>query len=108
MLSSSWESFYARWLDSEPSVVSWTYEAMSIDLPDGKTYLTDFIWEDVDGQVYVIEVKPRRKVERNVDGAQVKLEALTDFCAMMTEETDRLWVGMLVDEDSLEAIGFTL
>jgi hypothetical protein len=107
VLSSSWESFYARWLDSNAEVVSWTYEAMSLDLPNGKTYLTDFIWEDVDGNVYMIEVKPRRKVENNVDGAQVKLEALTDFCAMMTEQTDRLWVGMLVDEDALEAIGFT-
>jgi hypothetical protein len=107
-LSSSWESFYVRWLDSNQDVVAWTYEAISIELENGKTYLTDFIYEDRDGTILIVEIKPRRKLERNVHGAQDKLDALIDYCALMTKETGRLWIGVLVDENSLEAIGFTL
>lgn len=78
-LSSSWESVMARWLDLRPEVLAWSYECMKLTLRDGSSYLVDFVFTTANGTT-IAEVKPARKIERNVDRAREKVDALMEYC----------------------------
>lgn len=48
---------------------------------DHVPYLPDFLWEDIDGRMHYVEVKPERKLQRNVDGCRYKWDMLQAYCA---------------------------
>ena len=75
---SSWEQKYMLFLDSDPNVVSWTYEKLVIEYVSNKQtkkirkYYPDFYVEFTDGTRKVIEIKQKRKLEQ----ANVKKKTL--------------------------------
>jgi hypothetical protein len=81
---SGWELAYMLWLDAEPTVVSYAYEALKIpyvsNVRTGKTrnYLPDLLVNYVDGTQRLVEIKQARKVmQANV---QKKTKAAQIWC----------------------------
>ena len=72
-------------LDSDPAVVSWTYEQTVIEYISNirtkkiRKYYPDFCITYSDGHVEVVEVKPKRKLEQAV--VKKKAEAARLWCA---------------------------
>lgn len=102
VLSSSWESTFARWLDHMPKITSWTYEPFSIPLSNGSPYLIDFMFVTQSGDIFLVEVKPMRKIAKNVNRASEKWEALQSYC------TDHNLIPYLVTEHELKVIAAML
>jgi hypothetical protein len=66
---SSWEDAFCRWADHSKGIKSWVSEEIPIkyqdpinpiknNKPHFKTYWPDFVIETVNGEIYLIEVKP--------------------------------------------------
>lgn len=72
-------------LDSDPRVVDWLYEALSIEYVSNKRtgkirrYFPDFVVRYSDGSVEIVEVKPSRKVGKAVNVK--KAEAARTWCS---------------------------
>lgn len=81
---SGWELKYLVWLDSDPNVIDFGYEALKIpyvsNLRTGKlrNYLPDFFVKYFDGTSQVVEIKPKRKVMQAT--VQKKLKAAEGWC----------------------------
>lgn len=63
---SSWELFFMKWLDLNPSIVEWGSENVVIEYihpltNEKKRYYTDFYFADKNGNKYIIEVKPEKQ-----------------------------------------------
>lgn len=63
---SSWELFFMKWLDFNPSVKEWGSENVVIDYihpltGDKKRYYTDFYFCDKNNNKYIIEIKPEKQ-----------------------------------------------
>lgn len=73
-----------QWLDVEPSVASYAYEAVSIPYVSNvrsgrlRRYLPDFVVEFTDGRRALVEVKPSKRLNRPV--VKKKLEAAREWC----------------------------
>ena len=65
---SGWELTYAKLLDNDPNVKSYSYESIVIPYMSNKTthkvrrYFPDFFITYVDGSRVLVEIKPRRKL----------------------------------------------
>lgn len=65
---SSWESWFMKWLDTNPQVVKWNSEEVVIPYfseADGKKrrYFMDFWFRTKDGKEFFIEVKPKKETQ---------------------------------------------
>ncbi|WKC55851.1 hypothetical protein R31_131 [Klebsiella phage R3_1] len=63
---SSWEKFFMSYLDRNPKVVKWASEETVIPYfcnAEGKKrrYFMDFWFQDINGQQFFIEVKPKKE-----------------------------------------------
>ena len=66
---SLWERNVMKWLDTNPNIIEWGSEEMSINYEHpvrGGTarYFPDFIFKHKDGSVKVVEVKPFKKTKQ--------------------------------------------
>lgn len=81
---SGWELSYLQWLDLNPLVSAYTYEPFKIpyvsNVKTGKTrgYIPDVLIELVDGDKFLVEIKPARKVMQAT--VQKKLTAGKLWC----------------------------
>jgi hypothetical protein len=66
---SSWEEAFCKWADYAQSIVSWASEEITVRYQDPikpivkgkphfKTYWPDFVIETINGDIFLIEVKP--------------------------------------------------
>lgn len=113
---SSWELRVMSRLDTDPNVVSWASEEVTIRYLDPSTkkwrrYFPDFLVKYADGKVRMIEVKPASQQERPIKGRkkqerflaeaatyltnQAKWEAARAFCA------DKGWEFVVLNEHDL-------
>lgn len=82
---SSWEFKYMIHLDSDPTVVSWTYEQTIIEyLSNVRTkkmrrYYPDFYVKYEDGHEEIVEVKPKRKLQQAI--IKKKTAAAQQWCS---------------------------
>lgn len=69
---SSWEEAFCRWADHAQSIVSWASEEITVRYQDPivpimkgkphfKTYWPDFVIETIQGEIFLIEVKPHKQ-----------------------------------------------
>ena len=83
---SGWEKKYMDHLDSDPSVLTWSYEKLAIDyVSNQKTkkvrkYYPDFQVEYKDGRKFVIEIKPSRKLQQST--VIKKIRAAKEWCTL--------------------------
>jgi len=81
---SGWESKYMVYLDSNPDVVTWSYEKLVIEYVSNKKskkkrkYYPDFQVEYKDGKKVVIEIKPSRKLQQST--VIKKIKAAIEWC----------------------------
>jgi hypothetical protein len=82
---SGWECKYMIYLDSNPDVVSWSYEKLAIEYISNKKsqkkrkYYPDFQVEYNDGKKVVVEIKPSRKLQQTT--VIKKIKAAIEWCA---------------------------
>jgi len=81
---SGWELKYMVYLDSNPDVVSWSYEKVVIEyISNQKTkkirkYYPDFEVEYIDGKKIIVEIKPSRKLQKAT--IVKKIRAAKEWC----------------------------
>ena len=81
---SGWEHKYMVHLDSDPAVVSWTYEQTVIEYVSNirtkkiRRYYPDFYVKYQDEREEILEVKPKRKLEQLT--VKKKSEAAKSWC----------------------------
>lgn len=121
---SSWEVMVCKWLDTSPSILSWSSEDIAIKYQDPvnpidskgrpkfRTYYPDFLVETVKGEVFIIEVKPLKetvppKLSNNKSRKtlltekrtwlvnQAKWRSATNYCAK------RGWGFRIITEEQL-------
>ena len=102
---SGWEEKVMHHLDSDPTVVSWTYEQTVIEYVSNirtkkvRRYYPDFYVKYSDGREEVLEVKPKRKLDQLT--VRKKAEAARSWCASrgmtyrMLTETELKELGLL-------------
>jgi len=102
---SSWEEKYMLYLDSNPSVVSWTYEQTVIEYVSNirtkkvRRYYPDFYVKYLDGKEEIVEVKPKRKLEQAI--VKKKAEAARNWCLskgmsyLILTETELKHLGLI-------------
>ena len=82
---SGWEEKYMSHLDTDPTVVDWTYEQTIIEYVSNirtnkvRRYYPDFYIVYSDGHHEVVEIKPRRKLEHRT--VKKKTAAAVEWCA---------------------------
>jgi hypothetical protein len=98
---SGWEKTVCEYLDNDPLVVGYTYEAVEIHYTSGPTtkrirkYLPDFMVWYTDGKVKMVEVK-RQNLLTNVR-VQRKAEAAKIWCASQSPQvTYEFWTDKIV------------
>ena len=100
---SSWELTTIRHLNSNPNVTSVRYESVVIPYDfDGmqKNYVPDFLVENLQGETYLVEVKPKKFLLTDPK-TQAKIEAAKVYC------TTHGWSLVLITEAELKD-GFPL
>ncbi len=91
------------YLDSNPEVKSWTYEATVIEYISNlrtkkvRRYYPDFYVKYQDGREEIIEIKPKRKLEQAV--IKKKSEAAKQWCC------DHRMTYRIITEIELKDIG---
>lgn len=81
---SGWELAYMQFLDTDPDTVGYRYEDVSIPYLSNKatgkmrTYWPDFLVQKRDGEQFLIEIKPKRKLDQA--RVQKKLKAAALWC----------------------------
>ena len=65
---SNWEYRFCQWLDVNPNVAEWSSEGISIHYYDPvqmkkRRYYPDFLIKNIDGQRFLIEIKPHRETK---------------------------------------------
>jgi len=74
-----------QYLDTDPTVSSWSYEKLVIEYVSNKKtqktrkYYPDFQIEYEDGKKVVVEIKPSRKLQQRL--VVKKIRAAIDWCA---------------------------
>ena len=68
IMRSSWETQFANWCDKNPSIIKWSSEETIVPYrcpTDGRIhrYFVDFKITTVNGQTYLVEVKPSKQCE---------------------------------------------
>lgn len=120
---SLWERQTFKWLDEHPKVVKWSSEEVVIPYrckTDGKLhrYFTDLYIKMEDGNVFIIEIKPKketkepkvrsRKTKRYITEVmtyvknQSKWEAAEEYCE------SRGWKFAIWHEDILKGFGIKI
>lgn len=81
---SNWEKFYFQWLDNNPKIKYWNSEEMVIPYfsnADGKKrrYFMDVWFKTVDGNEFMIEIKPKKETVPPKPPAQLTAGAKKRF-----------------------------
>ena len=82
---SGWELKYMQYLDSNPSVRSWSYEKLIIEYVSNKStgkirkYYPDFLIEMHDNTRLVVEIKQKRKLDSLI--VKKKIHAAEQWCS---------------------------
>ena len=68
IMRSSWETLFANWCDKNPSIVKWSSEETVIPYrcpTDNRIhrYFVDFKIKSMNGNTYLVEVKPKKQTE---------------------------------------------
>jgi hypothetical protein len=63
---SSWEMRVMTWLDRNETIIEWSSESISISYTDpvaqkNRRYFPDFSIKTKNGQIYIIEIKPKKE-----------------------------------------------
>lgn len=100
---SGWEEKFMAYLDSNPEVKSWTYEATVIEYISNvrtkkvRRYYPDFYVKYQNDIEEIIEIKPKRKIEQSV--VKKKIEAAKQWCS------DHRMTYRIITEIELKDIG---
>lgn len=90
---SSWELQYMMWLENNANIVSWSSENVRITYYDksGKqrNYFPDFSQQMKNGELWIIEIKPKKDIPRNAMDLKdptkaqnfLKWEAAKKYCS---------------------------
>jgi len=121
---SKWETTFCKWADSTSTVVRWSSEDVRINYQDPinpfdhknrpkfRTYYPDFVIETDKGEVFLIEVKPKKQTKpptitenksrktmstekKNWLVNQAKWKAAVNYCGRMG------WTFKIITEDQL-------
>jgi hypothetical protein len=103
---SSWELFYAIYLDNNEKVISYSYEPYSISYVSNlktkkiRKYYPDFEIQFFDGEKHIVEIKPKKKL--------TQLTNVKKFAAAKIYAQQNNMQYVILTEVELKALGLVL
>jgi len=118
---SLWERNTFRWMDTNTNVISWNSEEVVIPYICGTDrkvhrYFVDIWFKDVNGKVYLVEIKPKkettppkspknRKTKRYINESLTYVKNASKWKAAQEYCEERGWIWQIWTEDTLGALG---
>lgn len=116
VMRSSWETRFALWCDKNSQIVKWNSEETIVPYVspvDNRIhrYFVDFKIKTANGDVYLVEIKPKVQTKPPVMGQRKTQKYLTEAATYLVNQAkweaakryaeDRQWKFIVITEDDL-------